>query len=105
MSKYERVKTELETNGTSQMTVFGSSMLPIIKSGSRLTFEPRDEYKKGDIVFCRVLGRYIDSHLVKRVSKGKGYLISNNHGFDNGWTRTIYGKVVKIEYKGNTKNL
>jgi hypothetical protein len=28
----------------------------------------------------------------------QGYLISNNHGWDNGWTRTIFGRVVKAEW-------
>jgi hypothetical protein len=31
---------------------------------------------------------------------GKGFLIANNHGFENGWTKTIFGKVVRGEYQG-----
>lgn len=40
----------------------------------------------GDIVFCKVKGRYY-THLVK--AKGdRGVLIGNNHGRINGWTET-----------------
>ena len=96
-SKYERVKKELEENGISEMKVFGNSMTPIIKSGTKLTFESRDEYEVGDIVFCKVKGRYIDAHKITAKNDKRGYKISNNHGYDNGWSKQIYGKVVKIE--------
>lgn len=96
-TKYDRVKQELEENGTSKMKVFGQSMLPIIKSGALLTFEKSSCYEVGDIVFCRVKGRIIDAHKITKINKQKGYMISNNHGWDNGWTKTIYGKVVQIE--------
>jgi hypothetical protein len=93
MNKYHRCKEELENTGKSKMTVFGQSMMPIIKSGSTLTFQKFDEYEIGDIVFCKVRGRFIDAH--KIVSKGvKGFQIANNHGFINGWTHTIFGKVI-----------
>jgi hypothetical protein len=49
-------------------------------------------------VFCKVRGRYIDAHLITAVHPKRGWLISNNHGHDNGWTKTIYGRVTKIEY-------
>ena len=95
-SKYDRVQKELEKNGTSKMKVFGNSMTPIIKSGTLLTFEKCDDYKVGDIVFCKVKGRLIDAHKITKKSDQKGYLISNNHGWDNGWTKKIFGKVIKI---------
>ena len=79
------------------MKVFGNSMTPIIKSGSLLTFEKADEYEIGDIVLCKVKGRWIDAHKITKKSN-KGYLISNNHGWDNGWTRRIFGRVVDIEF-------
>jgi hypothetical protein len=53
----------------------------------------------GDIVFCKVKGRYIDAHRVIKKDVGKGWLIANNHGFENGWTRVIYGKVVLGEFQ------
>lgn len=99
MNKYERLKNELATAGRGKMKAFGSSMLPILKSGSQLTFEKATEYKIGDIVFCKVKGRYIDAHKIIKSDPHKGYLIANNHGFENGWTRTIFGKVVTGEYQ------
>lgn len=60
MNKYERLKKELQDGGAGKMKAFGNSMLPIIQSGSLLTFIKKDEYEIGDIVFCKVKGRYID---------------------------------------------
>lgn len=98
--KYERAINELENNGTTRMKVFGSSMTPKIESGSMLTFIKETEYVVGQIVFCSVHGRMIDAHLVKKKDKQKGYLIANNHGHENGWTRKIFGRVILSEYKG-----
>ena len=95
MNKYERVINQLEILGCAHMKVFGNSMLPIIKSGSRLYYETREAYEKGDIVFCKIGSKFIDAHKITKVNKKKGYMISNNNGHDNGWTKTIYGKVVK----------
>ncbi|RAJ79044.1 peptidase S24-like protein [Chitinophaga dinghuensis] len=99
MNKFERLKSDLETLGTGRMKAFGSSMLPILKSGTLLTFKKETEYHIGDIVFCKVKGHYIDAHKIIKRDAGKGYLIANNHGFENGWTRTIYGKVILGEYE------
>ncbi|TXG80778.1 MAG: S26 family signal peptidase [Spirochaetes bacterium] len=99
MTKYERLKEALETEGTGKMKCFGNSMLPIIKSGSLLTFSKKDKYQVGDIVFCKVRGRYIDAHKVIKIDENKGYLIANNKGFENGWTTTIFGHVTEIEKK------
>lgn len=33
----------------------------------------------------------------KKKDTMKGYLIANNKGYENEWTRIIYRKVVKIE--------
>lgn len=96
-SKYLRLIEELKENGQGKMKAFGNSMLPILKSGSLLTFKKFDEYKINDIVFCKVKGRYIDAHKIIKTDKNKGYLIANNHGFENGWTKTIYGKVIEVE--------
>jgi len=74
-------------------------MLPILKNGSLLTFVKALDYNIGDIVFCKIKGRYIDAHKIVRVDASKGFLIANNHGFENGWTRTIYGKVTIAEYQ------
>ena len=96
-NKYLRIKEELDTNGTGKMKCFGNSMTPILKSASLLTFQKQETYNIGDIVFCKVRGRLIDAHLITKMDKNKGYMISNNHGHDNGWTHTIYGKVIKVE--------
>lgn len=99
MNKYERLKNELETVGTGKMKAFGYSMLPILKSGSLLTFIKSETYSIGDIVFCKVKGNYIDAHKITKIDTNKGYLIANNHGFENGWTKMIYGKVIQGEFK------
>lgn len=96
MNKYNRLINELESGKTGDMKCFGNSMTPIIKSGSLLTFESKKEYEIGDIVFCKVKGRFIDAHKIIKKDIEKGYLIANNHGFENGWTKKIYGKVIKI---------
>lgn len=98
--KYTKAMLELAKNGRTTMKVFGNSMTPIIESGSILTFERSDVgYQIGDIVFCIVKGRCIDAHKITSKSDKRGYLISNNHGYDNGWTHRIFGKVIKIERK------
>ncbi len=97
MNKYQRLKTELEEVGTGKMKVFGQSMKPKIESGALLTFQKQDKYEVGDIVFARVRGKYIDAHLITKIDTNKGYMIANNHGWENGWTKTIYGKVINVE--------
>lgn len=99
MNKFERLKIELAESGNGKMKAFGSSMMPILKSGSTLTFEAAAEYEIGDIVFCKVKGRYIDAHKIIKKDPGKGFLIANNHGWENGWTRTIFGRVTEAEFQ------
>jgi len=70
-------------------------MKPKVMSGAFVTLEPRDTYGVGDIVLARVKGN-IYLHLIKAVQGGR-YQIGNNRGGINGWTRTIYGKAVKVE--------
>lgn len=105
MNKYERLKLELETSGTGKMKCFGNSMLPILKSGSLLTFQKQENYTVKDIVFCKVKGRYIDAHKIIKTDENKGFLIASNHGYENGWTRVIFGKAIQSEYKNEIKNL
>jgi signal peptidase I len=105
MNKYEKLKIELETTGTGKMKCFGNSMLPILKSGSLLTFKKEDCYEIKDIVFCKVKGRFIDAHKIIKIDANKGYLIANNHGYENGWTRIIFGKAIISEYKNESKML
>lgn len=76
----------------------GNSMLPIIESGALLTAVPVkvEDLNIGDVCFCRVKGRLM-THLVTAKNDKRGVQISNNHGYVNGWTKTVFGKVVKIE--------
>ncbi len=105
MNKYIRLKEELEKIGIGKMKCFGNSMLPILKSGSLLTFKKENDYKVNDIVFCKVKGRFIDAHLITKIDANRGYLIANNHGYENGWTKIIYGKAVYSEFKNESKKL
>ena len=93
--KYSKAIQELGSQGHTAFKVFGGSMTPIIKSGSLLYFEKAEDYDVGDIVFCRVNGRIVDAHLITQKAEKRGWMISNNHGHDNGWTKQIYGKVVR----------
>jgi hypothetical protein len=99
MNKFERLKKELEQKGTGKMKSFGSSMLPLLKSGTLLTFCKAGDYEIGDIVFCKVKGRYIDAHKIIKKDTHKGFLIANNHGYENGWTKIVYGSVISGTYR------
>lgn len=83
----------LEENGSITIKCGGNSMTPKIKSKEQITIiKDFDDLKKGDIVFCKVNGRFF-IHLITAI-KGNKYQISNNHGHVNGWTNKIYGKVI-----------
>lgn len=74
----------------------GNSMSPKIKSGQLVTFSPDvSQVDVGDIVLCKVNGN-IMVHLVSAI-QGERYQISNNRGHVNGWTKKIYGKVIRVE--------
>ena len=75
----------------------GNSMLPLIKSGQPVKIKPTswDKVEVGDIVYCKVKGR-LYTHLVSAKNDKKGVQISNNHGHVNGWTKTVYGKVIEV---------
>ena len=75
----------------------GNSMTPLIKSGQKHTLSPTtlEEVEVGDIVFCKVRGN-LYTHLVTAKHPSKGLQISNNHGYVNGWTKQVWGKVVEI---------
>ena len=103
MNKYQRLIEELNEKGNGKMKCFGNSMLPILKSGSLLTFQKSEQYKIGDIVFCKVKGRIIDAHKITKEDANKGFMIANNHGYENGWTKIIYAKAIKSEYEKEEK--
>jgi hypothetical protein len=80
----------------------GNSMTPIIKSRQPVKIKPCmwTDVKIGDIVFCKVRGRFY-THLVIGKNDIRGCLIGNNHGKTNGWTKNIYGVVTKILFDSN----
>jgi hypothetical protein len=96
MDKYERVVKALAASQTCKMKVFGRSMLPIIESGSKLTFQATNDYQVGDVVFCKVKGRYIDAHKITKIDSQGRFMIANNRGRENGWASQIYGRVVEV---------
>ena len=75
----------------------GNSMLPLIKSKQPVEITPCswEDVKTGDIVYCKIRGRYY-THLVKGINGNRGVLIGNNRGRINGWTKNVYGRVTKI---------
>jgi len=83
-----------------------------IESGQLVTVEPVGNHplRKGTIVLCKVKGRHF-LHLIKATrfdgmsgppegeSSPMSFLIGNNRGGTNGWTRrgSIYGVCTKVE--------
>jgi len=98
MSYPPHIFEKLEAGETVSWRPKGNSMTPKVKSGQLVTVEPVKDpslIKKGDIVLCKVNGHtYL--HLISAVKNGS-FQISNNHGHVNGWTRKIYGKLIKVE--------
>lgn len=77
----------------------GNSMLPVLKSNQPVTLTPvtaSTELAVGDIVFCRVKGRYV-THKIHAV-RGPQFQIGNMRGFMNGWVtkEKIFGRVTHI---------
>ncbi|RCK07705.1 hypothetical protein [Thalassospira xiamenensis] len=99
MTKYQALIGSLATTGTGTMKCFGSSMLPLLPNPSVCEYKRESTYRVGDIVFCKVNGRFIDAHKITKIGPDGRFMISNNHGHDNGWTRTIYGRVVRATAK------
>lgn len=75
----------------------GNSMIPLIHSGQPFRLEPAtlEQVEIGDIVFCKVHGNFY-THLVKAKDPVKGVQIGNNHGYINGWTKRVFGKVTEV---------
>ena len=90
---------KLRDGETVQFRPRGNSMSGRVESGQLVTVEPVTDthaLRPGDIVLCKVQGReYL--HLVQKVGQDGQVLIGNNRGHTNGWTRTVYGKCVKVE--------
>ncbi len=94
----DAVIAELEKGRTASCRPRGNSMVPIVRSGQLCTIEPVTlaAVSKDDVVLCRVKGaQYL--HLVKQVAADGRVLIGNNRGGTNGWTRTVYGRLTRVE--------
>ena len=75
----------------------GSSMLPLVKSGAKVTLAPPTQLEVGSIVLVRVSGR-IYLHKVTAI-QGDRYTIGNNKGHINGTVglQNIFGVAVEID--------
>lgn len=78
----------------------GNSMVPLIRSGETVVVEPcvggDSRVVIGSILLCKVKGKYFLHKVYAIGPDNNSYLIGNNKGYKNGWTRTIYGIVTKI---------
>jgi SOS-response transcriptional repressor LexA len=68
-----------------------------VDDGDLVTVQPvtPESLEVGDVVLCKVHGTYY-LHLIT-AKDGQRFQISNNKGHVNGWTKTIFGKVTKVE--------
>lgn len=97
MKHLDKVK-KLQSGESFDTKEFGNSMIPLIYSGQKHRLEPVTDIStltKGDIVFCKVNGRFY-THKVYAYNEQKGVKIGNNKGHINGWTKNVYGKVIKV---------
>lgn len=90
----------LQKGEVCKVTGFGTSMVPILKSGQSVICIPVSDdtaLNKNDIVFCKVNGHFY-LHKISAIKGKKQYQISNNHGHVNGTItrKNIFGKVVEI---------
>lgn len=99
MSQFAPYIERLQRGETVQFRPHGNSMKPKIKSGQLVTVEPATlaDVKARDVVLCKVNGgEYL--HAVLALDAKQGALIgplASSH--TNGWTRAIFGKLVKVE--------
>lgn len=101
-NKYWRAIELLEKGEEPSMKCFGNSMLPILSNPTVCHYRKQEHYDVGDIVLCKVKGRFIDAHKIIKCNHNghyTTYLIANNHGHENGWTGNVYGRVFKAELK------
>lgn len=87
----------LQAGETFETNEKGNSMVPLIHSNQKHILAPvnPEDIQVGDIVYCKVKGNFY-THLVKAINPKKGFLIGNNRGGINGWTKAVYGKVIEV---------
>lgn len=96
MSWAARAIEALNRGETVEIRPRGNSMRGKVNDGDLVTLEPtpREKLEVGDVVLARVNGKdYL--HLIKAIDQGR-FLIGNNRGGTNGWTRAVFGKAIKI---------
>ncbi len=95
MANYLKASKDLSDGKTVVIRPRGNSMEPKIKSGQEVTIAPLKTPEVGDIVLCKVKGKFY-VHLVKAI-RDQSYQIGNNKGSINGWTKSVFGKVVSVK--------
>jgi len=55
-----------------------------------------EDDKIGDVVLSSVKSRWIDAHKITQIDAQGRYLIANNKGFENGWTKKVFGRVISV---------
>lgn len=100
---YDAYIAELQAGRNVSFREKGNSMVPLIYSNQKNTYEPvhDKDLKVGDIVWCKVKGNFY-THLLTAIKTEKEitkYQISNNHGYVNGWIKKdkIFGRVIATE--------
>lgn len=98
MSQNSAIADRLARGETVQWRPHGNSMTPKLKSGQLVTVAPAklEDIRVGEVVFAKVRGAFY-LHLVRQIGDDGRVLIANNHGHVNGWSRQIYGKLIKVE--------
>jgi len=95
MNKYEKPLAALDSGKDAKMRVFGNSMTPLIKTKSVVTYRRTEDYEVGDVVLVKMKGNYL-THKITKIDADGRFMIANNKGRENGWVRTIYGRVVEV---------
>ena len=90
--------SKLQNGETVQFRPSGHSMTGKVNHKQLCTVAPTSigDVSVDDVVLCRVNGsEYL--HLVKAKDGNGRVLIGNNRGRTNGWTKAVFGKLVRVE--------
>lgn len=74
--------------------VHGGSMRPRIMPGESVVLDPSRKPEKGDVVLAKVRNKFY-VHKVAAIGADGRCLIANERGHENGWSRSVYGVVVR----------
>lgn len=88
----------LQAGETVTYVEHGNSMTPRMRDGVTVTVGPckLEDLAVGDVAFAKVRGAYY-LHYVKALGQDGRVLIGNAHGHLNGWTRTVYGRLIAFK--------